>query len=139
MALRMTGRVDLDVYYDADSRRFDRSVLEVVTLEAFREVFADCPSVGFECDGVPIGGVIYDGKVPHIAVLPEWHGRWGVLLRPMLRWLYALNPDMRVHVARDNPKIRRFVEHCGWPMVAADLRGTIHQMTPQGGRGAARV
>jgi GNAT superfamily N-acetyltransferase len=139
MALRLTSSVDLDVYYDADSRRFNGRVLEVVTREAFREVFAECPSVGFECDGVPIGGVIFDGDVPHIAVLPEWHGRWGPLLRPMLRWLYGLKPDIRVHVDYDNAKIRRFVQHCGWPIVDADMRGTFHQMTPDGARGAARV
>jgi GNAT superfamily N-acetyltransferase len=139
VALKLASRVDLDVYYDADSNRFDRRVLSVVTREAFRKTFEACPSVGFECDGVPIGGVIFDGDVPHIAVLPQWHGRWGPLLRPMLRWLYALKADIRVHVDYGNPSIRRFVEHCGWPVVDADLRGTFHRMTPDGARRVARV
>src|SRR5205814_9345868 len=87
VSLKLSSHVDLDVYYDADSARFDRRVLQVVTREAFRKTFEPCPSVGFESDGVPIGGVIFDGDVPHIAVLPQWHGRWGPLLRPMLGWL----------------------------------------------------
>lgn len=139
MALKLTSRVDLDVYYDAESARFDRGVLSIVTREAFHEIFAECPSVGFEYNGMCIGGVIFDGTTPHIAVLPAWHGRWGPLLRPMLTWLYSLKPDIRIHIDYDNPKIRRFVEHCGWPLVDTDLHGTYHRMTPEGARRVARV
>jgi GNAT superfamily N-acetyltransferase len=139
MALRLTNRVDLDVYYNAESARFDDRVLSIVTREAFRNIFAECPSVGFECDEVPIGGVIFDGEVPHIAVLPAWHGRWGPLLRPMLEWLYSLKSDIRVHIDYNNPKVRRFVEHCGWPVVDSDLHGTYHRMTRSGARSVARI
>ncbi|HEX8956728.1 MAG TPA: GNAT family N-acetyltransferase [Burkholderiaceae bacterium] len=131
--------LDLDVYYEADSIRFDRRVLNVVTREVFRETFAQCLSIGFEADGKPIGGVIFDGKVPHIAVLPQWRGRWGTLLRPMLAWLFAIKDDFRIHVEYRNAPLRRFVAHCGWPVVDADLHGTFHRVTPDGARGAARL
>jgi hypothetical protein len=139
MALRLTDRVDLDVFYDADSARYERHVLAVVTREAFRAFYAECLSVGFECDGVPIGGVIFDGEAPHIAVLPAWHGRWGRLLRPMLEWMYGLKLDMIVPVDNDNPQIRAFVERCGWPMVGRTTDGTLHRMTPRDGRRVARI
>ena len=41
MALRLTNRVDLDVYYNAESARFDDRVLSIVTREAFRKIFAN--------------------------------------------------------------------------------------------------
>jgi GNAT superfamily N-acetyltransferase len=139
VALRLTARVDLDVYYDADSARHDSRVLGLVTRDAFRAFFAHCPSVGFEYDGAPIGGVIFDGEAPHIAVLPEWQGRWGPLLRPMLRWLFGLKPEMIISVDDDNPQVKRFVEHCGWPAVGHTEGATLHRMTPDGARRVARV
>jgi len=137
--LRLTERVDIDVYYDADSTQYDARTLAVVTREVFRRFYAGCPSVGFEADGRPIGGVIFDGDVPHIAVLPEWRGRWGRLMRPMLRWLYGLKPEILIHVDDDNAALCAFVRHCGWPQVGRAPGGAIHRMTPEGGRGVARL
>src|SRR5258706_2756448 len=126
MGLRLTERVDLEVYYEADRLRFDDQVLAVVTREAFRELYAHCPSVGFERDGVHIGGVIFDGEAPHIAVLPQWQGRWGPLLKPMLRWLYSLKREIVIEVEDSNAPLRRFVEHCGWPAIGRTHEGTLH-------------
>jgi len=139
MALRLTERVDLDAYYDADRGRYDARTLSVVTREVFRDFYAGCPSVGFAADGRPIGGVIFDGDVPHIAVLPEWRGRWWPLLRPMLRWLYALKPDIVIRVDAGNPALCRFVRHCGWPEIGREAGATLHRMRPDSGRRVARI
>ena len=139
MSLRLTDGVDLDAYYDADAARHDARTLAVVTREVFRRFYGDSPSVGFEADGRAVGGVIFDGEVPHIAVLPEWRGRWGPLLRPMLRWLYGLRPEILIRVDAANAPLRDFVRHCGWPEVGRAPGETIHRMAPDAGRRVVRV
>jgi GNAT superfamily N-acetyltransferase len=130
MALRLTDRVDLDVYYDIDIAGADASIRSVVTRERFQSLFADCPSVGFEADGRPIGGVIFDGRSAHIAVLPAYHGRWGWLLEPMLAWLFGFQREIVVEVARDNVKAIAFMERCGWRRVDDGVGQARYVMTP---------
>ena len=76
--LRLTERADLGVMYDAEAARLrqaaDTGCLQVVTRDTFLRFYEGCPSVGFESDGVPIGGILFDGEQAHIAVLPS-HGR----------------------------------------------------------------
>ncbi|WP_240702273.1 GNAT family N-acetyltransferase [Trinickia terrae] len=137
--MRLTDRVDLDLYYEIDSARFDESVRRVVTREVFKSIYADCPSVGLECDGQPIGGVIFDGESAHIAILPSHHGRWAHLLRPLLAWLFSFKQEIFVHLEAENSKGLAFVERCGWQRVRAEGDEVVYLMTPGGGRRAARV
>ena len=139
MTLKIVPRVDLKVYYLADSAQYDASVLAVVTEEVFIGIYENCPSIGFESDGVSFGGVIFDGKRPHVAVLPAWHGRWGPLLRPALRWLYGWCDDMVVPVYDGNLPLRRFIERCGWPEVGRQPGAALHRMTPLGAHRIARI
>ena len=139
MTLKLTPSVDLDVYYAADSLQHSAEALALVTSEVFKRMYGSCPSVGFECDGIPIGGVIFDGKRPHIAVLPAWQGRWGPLLRPMLRWLYSQSREMVIGVSDDNKPLQRFVACCGWPAVGREAGDTLHLMTPMGARRIAQI
>lgn len=57
--------------------------------------------------GQMVGGVMFAGDTLHIAVLPEWHGRW--VTRAMRRaydtWTHAV--DIRAPIRHDNgPAIR---------------------------------
>lgn len=119
--LRIVPQADLQVYYDADAQRYratDRhDTLQVVTKEAFIDYYRDCQSIGFEYDGEPIGGVLFDGQQAHIAVLPAFRGRWAWLLRPALDWLFSLRAEIDVDVENDNPVCIEFMRRNGWPVV----------------------
>jgi len=137
--LRLMDRADLDVYYEADVLRSSQVVKDVVTREVFKAFYEGAASVGFEYDGKPIGGVLFDGDTAHIAVLPEYHGRWGRLLRPMLAWLYGMKQEIIVRIDDDNVKGLKFVEHCGWERLH-ELNGEVYyRMTPWGAGRVARI
>jgi hypothetical protein len=133
--LRLAPRVDLAVFYEADRLRYAARthVTERVTRDAFVAFYADCPSMGFECDGQPIGGVVFDGEQAHIAVLPSYHGRWALLLKPMLHWLFGLKPEIIVRVEADNVLCLRFMERNGWQRLGVDGDDVVYRMTPQNG------
>jgi GNAT superfamily N-acetyltransferase len=137
--LRLTDKVDLDVYYEIDAVRFDDAVRRVVTRDAFKAVYANCPSVGFESNGRAIGGVIYDGKSAHIAVLPSYHGRWAFLLNAMLAWLFSLSDEIFVRIETGNRKGLAFVERCGWQRIGIDGDDVVYRMTPDNGSRVACV
>ncbi|MBP0633615.1 MULTISPECIES: hypothetical protein [Cupriavidus] len=139
MTLRLTDRVDLDLYYDIESARFDESVRRIVTREAFKSVYADCHSIGIECNGLDIGGVIYDGESAHIAILPSHHGRWAALLNPILVWLFSFRREIFIHLEPWNSKGLAFVERCGWQRVGTMEDTMVYRMTPDSGSRAARV
>ncbi len=129
MSLRLTDRVDLNVYYEAERGSASAEMLGVVTREVFAAFYANCPSVGFEDAGQPIGGVIFDGESAHIAVLPSHHGRWGLLLGPTLTWLFSLKDEILLHTPADNPKALRFLAHCGWQRVGVRDGEVVHRLT----------
>jgi len=114
--LQLSDRADLGIYYDADRLQFDDEWVERtgVTKEVFMAAFAKHPSRGFMMDGVQFGGVIFDGKEVHIAVLPQYHGRWALLMEPALQWLFSLQEVIHVRVSACNLKLRRFLDHCQW-------------------------
>jgi GNAT superfamily N-acetyltransferase len=131
---RLSPRIDLGVYYDADAPRYDvpgGNALQIVTRELFIARYRDCASIGFECDGQPIGGVIFDGEQAHIAVLPAYRGRWATLLRPMLGWLFSLKREIFVDVEADNAVCLEFMRRNGWPIVSRRERWLTHRMTQQ--------
>jgi hypothetical protein len=136
--LRLTERADLGVMYDAEASRLrqaaDTGCLQVVTREAFLSFYEGCPSVGFESDGAPIGGILFDGEQAHIAVLPSHHGRWALLLKPALEWLFTLCPEILVEVERDNTRCLRFLDRHGWPRVGETEDDYVYRLTAQGGR-----
>src|SRR5258707_10293574 len=115
---RFAARVDLGVYYDADAARYDTpglQALQIVTKEVFIAYYKDCPSIGFECDEKPIGGIIFDGEQAHIAVRPEYHVRWALLLRPALDWLFSLKTEIIADVDAGNSALLQFLNCTRWP------------------------
>jgi GNAT superfamily N-acetyltransferase len=136
--LKLTEPADLGTMYDAESARYreagDGSCLQVVTREAFLNFYEGCPSIGFEDDGMPIGGILFDGEQAHIAVLPSYHGRWALLLKPALDWLFTLQAEILVEVERDNARCLRFMDRHGWPRVGETDDDIVYRLVPQGGR-----
>ena len=135
--LRLTSQADLAVFYEADAQQYaaGSAETEVVSKEAFIEFYAGCPSVGFEMDGRPIGGMLYDGSSAHIAVLRDYHGRWALLLKPALAWLFSIQPEVIVHVDLRNQTCQRFLLRHGWERLQVDeADGTVaFRVRPQGG------
>ncbi|MDA8457429.1 GNAT family N-acetyltransferase [Acidovorax sp. GBBC 3334] len=132
--LRLTDRVDLGVFYDADALRYGaQGYADAVTRERFAGFYADCPSIGFEADGRAIGGILFDGEEAHIAVLPNYHGRWAILLKPALQWLFTLQPEITVAVERDNARCLRFLDRHGWPRTGERDDDILYRLAPQGG------
>jgi len=136
--LSLAPAADLRVFYQADAARYAMAkphVLARVTEEAFVSHFLGCPSLGFECDGRPIGGVIFDGKEAHIAVLPEYRGRWAWLLKPAIDWLFSLKPRILVEIEGDNKACIAFMDRNGWRRVSESEEGITYLMTHQAGTG----
>lgn len=134
--LSLAPCVDLAVFYTADSERFigdGSATLQVVTPAVFVDFYRDCPSIGFLSDGQPIGGIIFDGAEAHIAVLPAFRGRWALLLKPALEWLFSLKADIVVDIDTDNTICLAFMERNGWQRLRADSQHITYLMTPQGG------
>jgi GNAT superfamily N-acetyltransferase len=130
----LSPHLDLGVYYDADSPRYDvpgRKALTIVTREVFIACYRECASIGFEYAGRPIGGVIFDGEQAHIAVLPAYRGRWATLLRPMLDWLFSIQSEIFVDVEADNAVCLEFMRRNGWPVVSRREHWLTHRMTQQ--------
>lgn len=135
--LKLAPKADLDVFYEADAARYadsERNELEVVTLDAFVAFYRECPSIGFEADGHPIGGILFDGEEAHIAVLPEYHGRWATLLKPALEWLFGLADEIVVEIEIDNAVCMNFMKRNRWQCLGADSTAARFRMTAQGGR-----
>lgn len=133
--LRLTDRADLAVFYEADAQQYaaGAAATRVVSREVFMAFYAGCPSVGFEMDGRPIGGLLFDGSSAHIAVLRAYHGRWALLLKPALAWLFSLQPEVIVHVEADNETCHRFLQRHRWERLY-EVDGTVaYRVTPQGG------
>lgn len=133
-SLRLTDKADLSIYFDADTLRYDPGWLKQngMTREFFIAFYENCPSVGFEMDGVQIGGMIFDrdrtGEV-HFAVLPAYHGRWKNLWQPALNWLFQQQYPVYVKVERFNEKCIRFMDRHGYERVNCDDQYLTYRMT----------
>jgi hypothetical protein len=141
--LTLAEGADLRTLYDAEMARYrGTSVEQVVTFERYRALYGHCRSLGFFDDGLPIGGVIFDGEAAHIAVLAAYHGRWGLLLPRAVQWLFTLADEIRVGVEADNERCLRFMARCGWQQVDTDAMGDpVFLMVPPkvAGERASRI
>jgi hypothetical protein len=135
--LTLAPRADLAVFYEADVARYRAAgttrFADTVTQDVFVSFFAHCPSIGFRRDGQDIGGILFDGRQAHIAVLPQHHGHWGALLKPALEWLFSLRRDILVEVERDNSRCLRFMRHVGWQCVGERPDVLVYRLVPQQG------
>lgn len=124
--MRLTSQADLSFLYDVVKMRLSGSgKWEEVTRghSQSREIFLqhcaknNLPSIGFECNGKPIGGMVYDGVEVHIEVLPKYHSRWAVLWPSAMKWLFSIKDPMLVSVERSNEKCHQFILRNNWHVV----------------------
>ncbi|MGZ3240562.1 MAG: hypothetical protein ACXWIN_11540 [Burkholderiaceae bacterium] len=127
----ITDKADLTIYYDADSRLYSAEWLAAigVTVDKFIAKYGDCPSIGFEDNGVAFGGVILDGSDMHIAVLPEYQGKWWSLMSPMFDWIFSHHDPVYAKIHRVNRRSLRFFRRLGAELVTSDDHFYIYMIT----------
>jgi len=128
---RLTEAIDLDVTYDIEISRYGAAYFERhgITRAAFKTKLLSLPSIGYEADGHPIGGMIFDGNQPHMAVHPQHHGKWGVLWKPSLEWVFSFKDPIRALVEADNTLCVQFMERNGWPRIDESKEFIVFEWT----------
>lgn len=130
---RLTEKADLDVMFEAEAANYKDNPKFLQHYDdlkkQFIEYYANCPSRGFEIDGKQVGGTIYDGKQVHVAVLPEYYGRWGLLLKPGLDWVFSIKDPMLVEVDVNNEKCLRFLDRNKWRRVKETDKKITYELT----------
>lgn len=124
---QLTEKADLGVLFDLtrmehSAEEWERITQGRVTRETFIRYCFDqgYDSIGFSFNGKPIGGLIFDGQTVHITVAPEHHGRWGVLWKRTLRWIFSHKDPIEVNIPAHNAKAVRFLERNNWARIRED-------------------
>lgn len=138
-SMKIVKPADFGMIFDATQRGHSAEEWQAMTKGVVtREVFiASCiakgyPSIGFECDGVPIGGVIFDGEAAHIEVLPEYRSRWAFLLDEARAWVFSLKDPIVVRIDAGNEKCLRFMDRNGWRRLSEDATHVTYEMSSRG-------
>lgn len=136
MTLRLVPELDFGVVYEAMEKRMPpeewaKISKGVLTKEIFIKYCRDngYPSRGIEYDGKQIGGVVFDGNAMHIEILPEYHGRWSLLIPELGRWVFSVKDPIQVAVSRHEPKINRFMMRNNWPRIAENEDTITYEMS----------
>lgn len=120
MPLHLTDKADMGLIFDSEIKRYESMGKKVdVNREHWLALCKDAPSIGFAKDGVLFGGAFFFDHEIHLSVLPEFHGRWGSLVRPMWEWLFSIEDPVRVRVEKDNLKCINFGA-AQWPLDGED-------------------
>jgi hypothetical protein len=134
--LRLTDQADFGLLYDSCERRLEKDEWQKCTHGVLtRDMYAaycvakKWPSIGFELNGKPIGGMLFDGKCVHLEVLPEYHGRWGLLWPSAIKWMFAQKDPMLIQIERANEKVHRFMRRNNWPVVEADEKSLTYEVS----------
>ncbi|CDG82310.1 GNAT family N-acetyltransferase [Janthinobacterium agaricidamnosum] len=127
---RITEKADLELMYEAERLRYGPQHFAAlgVSMEQVLAYYADCPSLGYEIDGAPAGGALFDGKEIHIAVLPQYYGRWAWLFKPTLEWLFQMEETILSRIERFNTRSLRFMDAGKWPRVHEDEHYVTFEM-----------
>lgn len=135
---QLTDKADLGVCYDItrmqhSAEEWQKLTHGLVTREVFIRYCTEqgFDSLGFSHVGKPIGGVVFDGQVAHVAVLPEHHGRWGSLLKKALAWTFSHKDPIEVKIYASNEKALRFMDRHNWPRIHADENFVTYRMSSQ--------
>mgnify|MGYP000070587841 CR=1 FL=1 len=122
--LRLTDKIDFGILYDVEAGRYSPEWLEKNNITR-EKVIALGPSIfthtfGFEMDGKPIGGICVGNGESHIAVLPQYHGRWGRLWRPALERLLLIQNPIIAKPEAWNKSAIRFLERAKFRRIKED-------------------
>lgn len=132
--MRIVEPVDPHVFWQAEMSEpveqrtaliFDR------TEEEFCRTLLQYPSIGGEVDGKQVGGCFVDNNnFIHIAVLPEYQGKWGHLFSEGMKWAFTISNTLYALVAKDNLKVRKLVKRVGWQMIWEHEFSELYRVTP---------
>ncbi|MET3133312.1 hypothetical protein AAKU55_003602 [Oxalobacteraceae bacterium GrIS 1.11] len=134
--LRLTETADVGVMYDADQLRYDPEVFAAlgVSREHVIQHYSQYPSRGYEIDGQVAGGAVFDGNQIHLAVLPQYYGRWAWLLKPTLEWLFSLREQVPVQIEQSNIRCLRFMDAGKWPRIDENERMVTYLLSRENNR-----
>ena len=135
---RLTEKADLGLLYDAARIRYGdeqwkKQSYGAVTREEFIRycIEKELPTLGFSCDGKPIGGLIFDGTAAHLEVLPEHHGRWGFLWEKALEWIFSNKDPIEVQIYAWDERMLRFMDRNNFQRIRADKDFVTYRMSSQ--------
>jgi GNAT superfamily N-acetyltransferase len=113
--MRLLPSADFSVMYQAE-RESDKDLFMQVDLteEEYVRIASKYPSVGFEVNGINIGGMFIRANKLHLSVMPEYHGQWGWLFEPAFKWAFSVSDPLYAYVSRDNEKVLRFIRRHDW-------------------------
>lgn len=72
-------------------------------------------------EGKMIGGVLFKGHTVHIAILPEWHGRW--ITKAMLRAWRQFDHGVNLYATPTSDSARVLAERLGFVLCKDDDPG----------------
>jgi hypothetical protein len=100
-----------------------------ITREAFIRRATGIPAIGMQIDGRCVGGAVICGFNFHLYVLPEYHGRWGFLFTPLMRWAFAHNDPLYALIQQDNSKVRRLIDRHDYPLIVERDGVMVYKLT----------
>lgn len=118
LKLSTSDKADFGVIYESELLTLgvewfeSRNLTKGKMIEIFEK--SDCLSLGFNFDGKPIGGVLLLGDEMHIAILPAYFGKWGLLWKRAVRWAFAQCHTVYFFIPAWNARCLRFAEKTKW-------------------------
>lgn len=123
--MRLLPSADFGVMYRSEKESDKDLFLQIdLTEEEYVQIASKYPSVGFEIDGLNVGGMFIRANKLHLSVMPEYHGKWGWLFEPAFKWAFTVSDPLYAYVSRDNDKVLRFIRRHDWKKVN-ELDSTI--------------
>ncbi|MGI4937756.1 MAG: hypothetical protein ACRYF5_13575 [Janthinobacterium lividum] len=136
--MHLTDKADFGVLYDAEVLH-QKSLGKQLnfTREQWISSCSHLPSIGFAKDGMAFGGAVFYEHEIHFALLPQFHGRWGALIRPMWEWMFSIEDNVRARVEKENPKCLDFMRR-QWPEDGEDETYVYFRLTRAGLNGSRK-
>jgi hypothetical protein len=130
---QLASKLDFGLFHDIEESRYGPEAQDRIGIDKrlFCKLFSLMPSVGFTYDNEPIGGGFLFRDEFHMAVLPQFHGRWAVLWPATLEWLFAHTDPVVAKLEKSNPVVIAFAQRNAFPMVREDDRYVYFEMTRQ--------
>ena len=140
MVMRLTDKADMGIIFDSEVLRYGEKIAKFnITREQFIKITDPLPSIGFEKDGKIFGGAFFLDHQIHLSVLPEFHSKWGTLVRPMLEWMFRIEDPVLIKIEKDNEKCIHFAERCNFQRAGSDetyvfFKAASEMLKPSGKR-----
>lgn len=121
-SLSIVTPADWQVIYAADTSLYTPQWLAAHGLNQARFIahYGHCPAIGFARDGIVFGGAYLDGDQVHVAILPAYHGHWGLLMQRALEWVLTLRDPVYGKIHRPNQACLRWIRRLGWECIGGD-------------------